>query len=64
MNYKRYSGGNRGLGYAVATAIQALCLIICSPKKNFFLAVCLVHPFIGGLKNTPGDNIRRVKYIK
>jgi hypothetical protein len=54
MNYKRYSGGNRGLGYAVATAIQALCLIICSPKKTFFSAVCLVRVPIGGQKNNPG----------
>ena len=28
--------------------------IICSPKKTFFWAMRLVHPFIGGQKKYPG----------
>ena len=55
-----YSGGIGG--GSIVTPSD--CLIFCSPKKYFFWAESLVHPFIGGQKNTPENNIRRVKYIK
>ena len=48
------SGGICSLGYVVKSPTQALCLIICSPKKTFFWAMRLVHPFIGGQKKYPG----------
>jgi len=45
-----YSGGIGG--GSIVTPSD--CLIICSPKKYFFWAGGLVHPFIGGQKNNPG----------
>ena len=48
-----YSGGIGG-GTLVSPSDCLLLRIICSPKKTFFSAMRLVHPFIGGQKNNPG----------
>ena len=45
-------------------SVLGLCLIICSPAKVAFSGLRLVHVYIGGQKNNPGVNTRRVKYIK
>ena len=45
-------------------SVLELCQIVCSPAKIDFSALRLVHVHIGGQKNSPGVNTRRVKYIK
>ncbi|MAG27930.1 hypothetical protein CMI47_20580 [Candidatus Pacearchaeota archaeon] len=48
----------------IGIVLLGLCLIVCSPAKIDFSGLRLVHVHIGGQKNNPGVNTRRVKYIK